>query len=89
MLQDSWLDSNPLRRTTTVPGISTRKESQSPAASGKSAAKQATTADPEKREEEQEKAAAASTRSRSQSPSVAVSPKVILKSALDDSIPQM
>ena len=65
------------RRTTTVPGISTRKESQPPAASGKSAAKQATTADAEKREEEQEKAAAtASTRSRSQSPSVAVSPKV-------------
>lgn len=65
------------RRTTTVPGISTRKESQPPAASGKSTAKQATTADAEKREEEQEKAAAtASTRSRSQSPSVAVSPKV-------------
>ena len=62
---------NPLRRTTTVPGISTRKESQPPAASGKSAAKQ----DPEKKEEE-EKVAAASTRSRSQSPSVAVSPKV-------------
>ena len=71
------LNHSHFRRTTTVPGISTRKESQPPAASGKSAAKQATTADAEKREEEQEKAAAtASTRSRSQSPSVAVSPKV-------------
>ena len=70
------LNHSHFRRTTTVPGISTRKESQPPAASGKSAAKQATTADAEKREEEQEKAATASTRSRSQSPSVAVSPKV-------------
>ena len=68
-------------RTTTVPGISSsRKEQQQqqqqPAAVA-AAAKSAKQSDAEKKEDEKA-AAAASTRSRSQSPSVAISPKVLI-----------
>ena len=73
-------------RTTTVPGISSsRKEQQQqqqqPAAAAAAAAaavaKSAKQSDAEKKEDEKA-AAAASTRSRSQSPSVAISPKVLI-----------
>ena len=74
-------------RTTTVPGISSTSSSSSrkeqPAAKSATSATSATSAmkqqqpPDEKKEEEKSAAAAASTRSRSQSPSVAVSPKVI------------
>ena len=72
-------------RTTTVPGISSTSSSrkEQPAAKSATSATSATLAKKqqqppdEKKEEEKSAAAAASTRSRSQSPSVAVSPKVI------------
>ena len=71
-------------RTTTVPGISSsRKEQQqqqqqpAAAAAAAAAAKSAKQSDAEKKEDEKA-AAAASTRSRSQSPSVAISPKVLI-----------
>ena len=61
-------------RTTTVPGISSsRKEQQQQ--QQPAAAKSAKQSDAEKKEDEK---AAASTRSRSQSPSVTISPKVLI-----------